>query len=88
MDKWGANFTKPGSSAPPEAPIFDKMTATHPSDQFWGVRAREHREREQVSRLHIDKKMSQPAGCTPSRPENRPGEASEPATPLCIRKRE
>jgi hypothetical protein len=38
--------------------------------------------REYVSRLHIDKNMSQPAGCTPPRPENRPGEAGEPGTPL------
>ena len=35
-----------------------------------------------MSRLHIDKKMSQPAGCTPPRPENRPGEAGEPGSPL------
>jgi hypothetical protein len=26
--------------------------------------------------------MSQPAGCTPPRPENRPGDAGEPGTPL------
>jgi len=28
----------------------------------------------------------QPAGCTPPRPENRPGEAGEPGTPLDERK--
>jgi len=35
-----------------------------------------------VTRLHIDQKMSQQAGCTPPRPENRPGDAGEPGTPL------
>jgi len=34
---------------------------------------------------HGGKMRSQPAGCTLPRPENRPGEAGEPGTPLVIR---
>jgi hypothetical protein len=37
------NFTESGSQAPPEAKIFDKMTATDPFSQFLGELGREHR---------------------------------------------